>query len=224
MSINLKLKTLRNIVKLPKSGATESAPLIIMLHGIGSNMHDLFSFADEIDDSFTIVSAEAPLPWGFGGWAWYEIDYSPMDGIAKTNINQYYEALTTVEALIKEINRELKPSEIYILGFSQGAIISYGIALMKPELISGIIAMSGYLLEPLKVKIKSIEQSKQLKYFISHGIYDEVITIDKADDTSEYLSSVGIQHFYKKYNMPHSINRECLNDMLQFLNQQLKTK
>ncbi|RLD77202.1 MAG: phospholipase, partial [Bacteroidetes bacterium] len=51
------------LVRYPKKNV-ENPPLMIMLHGYGSNEQDLFSFADELADELLIISAKAPLTLG----------------------------------------------------------------------------------------------------------------------------------------------------------------
>ena len=53
----------------------ENAPLLVMLHGYGSDENDLFSFADQLNSKFLIVSLKAPFSLPMGGNAWYEISY-----------------------------------------------------------------------------------------------------------------------------------------------------
>ena len=55
---------------------SSNPPLIILLHGIGSNEHDLFSFADHLPGKFLVVSVQAPYSLGNNGYAWYHADYS----------------------------------------------------------------------------------------------------------------------------------------------------
>ena len=40
----------------------ENAPLLIMLHGYGSDENDLFSFANELPEELFIISVRAPHP------------------------------------------------------------------------------------------------------------------------------------------------------------------
>jgi phospholipase/carboxylesterase len=61
-------------------------------------------------------------------------------------------------------------------GFSQGAILSYAIALSHPEKISKVIALSGYLNEEI------IEENYRNNDFsklniASHGVVDQVIPV-----------------------------------------------
>ena len=47
------------LIKEPKV-VKEQNPLIILIHGYGSNEEDLFSFAPELPDDYYVVSVQAP--------------------------------------------------------------------------------------------------------------------------------------------------------------------
>ena len=72
--------SLHYIVREPKQ-ATENPPLLILLHGYGSNEQDLFSFAEELPDNLLIVSAQAPHSMEFGAYAWYAINFDNIKNI-----------------------------------------------------------------------------------------------------------------------------------------------
>ena len=74
----MKNLSLEYLVRQPKTKA-ENPPLIILLHGYGSNEEDLFSFAEELPDSMLVISVRAPLSIGFGSYAWYTIHFETND-------------------------------------------------------------------------------------------------------------------------------------------------
>ena len=71
--------SLHYIVRHPKSNL-ENPPLLILLHGYGNNEEDLFSFAEELPDNLLIISAQAPYPMDYGGYAWYAINFDNVNG------------------------------------------------------------------------------------------------------------------------------------------------
>ena len=50
-------------------------PLLLLLHGYGSNDYDLFSFASELPDEYFVISARAPYDLQYGSYAWYAINF-----------------------------------------------------------------------------------------------------------------------------------------------------
>ena len=50
-------------------------PLLLLLHGYGSNDSDLFSFASELPEEYYVISARAPYDLQYGSYAWYAINF-----------------------------------------------------------------------------------------------------------------------------------------------------
>ncbi len=113
-----------------KSTLTENAPLVIMLHGYGSDENDLFSFASELPEELFIISVRAPYPMQPYGNAWYAINFDADQG--KWNDNE--QAKQSCDLIAKFIDEALETypvnkNNVTLLGFSQGSILSYAVAL-----------------------------------------------------------------------------------------------
>ena len=70
--------SLQHIVR--KSSLTQNAPLLIMMHGYGSDENDLFSFSSELPEELFIISVRAPYPMQPYGNAWYAINFDENQG------------------------------------------------------------------------------------------------------------------------------------------------
>ena len=64
-------------------------PLLLLLHGYGSNEADLFSFADELPEEYYVVSARAPYDLQYGSYAWYAINFDAN----QNNLDNYFRSL-----------------------------------------------------------------------------------------------------------------------------------
>lgn len=53
----------------PRHAGPGKAPVLVMLHGIGSHEGDLLQLAPYLDPRLAVISLRAPLPWGAGGFA-----------------------------------------------------------------------------------------------------------------------------------------------------------
>jgi len=139
------MRKLQYIVREPKI-ASQNPPLLILLHGYGSNEHDLFSFADELPDDLLIVSAQAPLSIGNGGYAWYSINFDEING-KFSDLKEAKEAIDAIAGFIDDIKNKYTPNleKTFLLGFSQGAILSYSFSFFQPNKIQHVLALSGYI-------------------------------------------------------------------------------
>lgn len=204
------------IFKEPKIKSAKP-PVIILMHGVGSNEKDLFSFANQLPDSFLIISLRAPIKSGNDSYAWYHLSFENGKPISNP-----IEAEASRLMIIDFINtlkskHAFDEKRVYLCGFSQGSIMAYSVGLTVPEKIKGIAIMSGRLLEEIKPIIAGKDKLKNLKVFISHGTNDNVLPINNAREANTYLKQLGINATYKEYPEPHTISNAMFNDLLIWL-------
>ncbi|MES2141047.1 MAG: esterase [Bacteroidota bacterium] len=208
---------LKYLVRQPQI-QTAKPPVLILLHGVGSNEQDLFSFADQLPAKYLVVSARAPITLAEGSYAWYQVDFST--GKPLINSEQEEKSRNIIIQFITDLKKDFSFDEkqVYLGGFSQGAIMAYSVGLTRPDLIHGIVVLSGRLLEEVKPLIASKEKLGQLKVFISHGTNDQMLGIHYARESATYLKALNINTSYKEYAEGHGINNAMLSDMVNWLN------
>jgi len=203
-----------------------SKPTIIMLHGYGANGRDLAGLAGYPELSkldFNWVFIEAPLSppelASFGGFAWFNLTLSSfgpnmsaatLDKFYEMTIDEFEQSLEAVENTIW--NLDLK-GDVYVGGFSQGAMMAANVFFKSPNQYKGLIAMSG---APLNFKAWP-QLSEPKKIFISHGEQDPVLPVKCGRDLKEKaLGAKGLveEHWF---NGGHEIPPSILNKMSQFL-------
>ena len=197
--------SLEYLVRKPKI-TIEKPPLLIMLHGYGSNEQDLFSFADELPDELLIISARAPLSMGFGSYAWYTIHFDAPVG-KFSDIPEAIKARDTINNFIDEVtnNFEFDTNNVFLLGFSQGTILSYAVALNYPGKVQHVIALSGYINNELLPKELFRSDFIKLDFYISHGSVDQVIPADWGRKAPPFLDKLGIKNSYQEYPVGHGV-------------------
>ena len=185
---------------------------LILLHGYGSNEEDLFSFAPYLPSEYTILSFRAPIDLGMGGYAWSNIHESLENKY--TVIKEAIESLNLIEKTIKlSIARfDLDENDISLIGFSQGCVLSWAMAINKPLLIRRAVTLSGYIVPEL-LKI-STDKVSNLLIFNSHGKSDQMIPIEKARESFNLIKKNNPNITYKEYNEGHGINQENFSDFL----------
>jgi phospholipase/carboxylesterase len=195
---------LHYIVRQPKT-EQENPPLLILLHGYGSNEEDLFSFASELPDELLIVSARAPYNMNFGGFAWYAITLDANDE-KFSDLDEARKSLTKIASFIDYVKTTYKtaPNNTFLLGFSQGAILSYALSLNYPNKVNHIVALSGYINEDL-LPINISDLNITTDYYISHGSVDQVLPIEWARKAPIYLNANKLQNVYSEYPIGHGV-------------------
>ena len=204
---------LKYLIREPKI-KSKNPPAIILLHGVGSNEHDLFSLANTLPDKYMVISARAPITLGSNSFAWYQVDFSTGKPVYNSHEEEKSRALLI--NFIEQLKEKyaLDANEIYLCGFSQGGIMSYSVALTRPDLVKGIAVMSGRLLEEIKPQIKPTVKLQQLKVFISHGQNDNTLPYHYANDAKAYLTTLKINPSFNNYVAGHEINAAMLNDLI----------
>jgi phospholipase/carboxylesterase len=214
---------LEYLIQSPKK-EIENPPLLILLHGYGSNEADLFSFAPELPEELLIISARAPLSLGFGGFAWYSINFDATSNSKFSNLEEARQSIDKIEEFIDEIVKKYKvnSNKIFLLGFSQGAILSYALAMRNPQKIKNILALSGYINTELTPQDLTPEKVKELDFFISHGTVDQVLPIEWVRKSLPILDSLKISYNFNEYPIGHGINPQNFSDFKNWIIDKLK--
>lgn len=167
--------------------------ILIMLHGFGSNKEDLFDLATYLPKDISIFSLNGPLelPQMRNVHARYPLSLTDEESLdADTQ-----ELQTGAEYILEFINYlkteyQLHDTDIYLLGFSQGANMSYYLLSEYPDLFKGILALSGRYPPALLEKSypPSLLQGKEI--FIGHGEFDSVVIPALSEEALEKLEQL----------------------------------
>ena len=212
--------SLEHLMREPTLPTDDPAPVLILLHGLGSNEQDLFSFAPHLDPRYRILSVRAPRAYAYQGFAWFDISFG--QGIPQPNQPQMVDSQQRLLVFLDEVRQAYRPSRIYLAGFSQGAIMSYAISLTQPTLVSGVLAMSGYIIRTHDLPTIASDSLKDLPIFATHGLHDQILPVFLGRSSREYLQSLQLNHFtYQEYPMAHEVSSACFGDCARWLSQQV---
>lgn len=209
--------SLEHLIQPAKSGA-EKSPLILMLHGYGSNKEDLFSFASELPEEYMVISVQAPYSLGFGGNAWYSIDFNAA-GDKFSNTEEGISSRKKIEQFIDEAieNYPIDEQNITLLGFSQGCILSFALALSSPKKIKNVIGLSGYIDVNLVEGNYKENDYSHLKVYNSHGTVDQVIPVDWARKNKPILEELNIDYLYEEFPVGHGVSPQNFHSFKNWL-------
>ena len=195
---------------------SENSPILFLIHGYGSYEGDLFSFAQYLPKNYHIIALRAPIVLAEGSYAWYTITFDE-DMNKRSNDEEGIQSgdliISNIEHHLKRLNSSKK--NVDLLGFSQGAILSWSLGMSYPKSINRIMALSGFY-NP-KLDQESSESKADLKCFSSHGIIDPVIPVAHTRIGIDSLREKGVSVAYKEYDAPHTISPDNFRDLLQWL-------
>ena len=190
---------------------------IFMFHGYGSNKEDLFSLEQYLPASQTIISLEAPLRLPFGGFSWFDIDYSD---VIENNLDKRYKEINeSIESLLNNIDRHIKnenlnKDDITILGFSQGGSICWKLGLDYSERFRRVIPISSFI-HPSYLN-EDLDCYRELLIYSSHGTQDEVIPINLVEDYIKSLSKKN-KLIFEKFESGHTISQRNLINLINWI-------
>lgn len=214
--------TLEHLVRKPKI-ASEKAPLLIMLHGYGSNEEDLFSFAEELPDELFIISVRAPYPMAPYGHAWYEIHWNGSTDGKFSDDEQAVISREKIVQFLEEVKEKypVDPDNVTLVGFSQGCILSFAVALSYPEKIKNVIGLSGYINKNIIKEGFERNDFSKLSVYSSHGTADPVIPVAWARMTKPFLDSLKIKNSFSEFPVGHGVAPDNFRELKKWLEDRL---
>jgi phospholipase/carboxylesterase len=193
---------------------TAGKPLVILMHGYGSNELDLFALYTGLPADYTYLSVRAPITLAPGRFQWFRQTSNERDYNGETaDLTQSTHTLSSF--IDQAVNKYHPPArKVYLVGFSQGAMMSYELALRAPEKVGGIAALSGKILPVLRNELKNTQGFGNLAVFIGHGTADQRIPLAGATQADEFLRQHGLQAVMRTYpGLTHSINLQEIADL-----------
>lgn len=207
---------LKYLVRQPKSIGITNPPLLVLIHGYGSNENDLFSFAEYLHPDLLVISLRAPLNLPMMGHAWYSIHFDDEQGKWSDDdeaIASREQVLAFLESL--QHDHPYDPSQVHLLGFSQGAILSYSLALTYPNRFASIVALSGYLNENI-TQLPKPEDAPAL--YAAHGSLDEVVPFEWGKRSAELLKQKGFAIQFDTFPVGHTVGQDGFHKLLAWQN------
>ena len=209
--------SLQYLIKEPKIKLDKN-PLLLLLHGYGSNEEDLFSFATELPDNYYIISARAPYDLMYGSYAWYAINFDADENKFSDN-EQGKSSRDLIANFIDELIAKypIDANDVTLIGFSQGSILSYAVGLSYPEKVQRIVAMSGYINADIFTENYTENNFSKLSILLTPGTVDQVIPVDWSRKVKPFLDQLSIKNIYKEYPIGHGVSPQNFYDFKNWL-------
>jgi phospholipase/carboxylesterase len=197
-------------------------PAILTLHGRGANAFDLLGLAPYLcNGKFLMIcpqgSLETPIGPNTVGYAWYPMSLGGPPDV---------QAMLSSQRLLREFVEEcpkrypIDPKKFAILGFSQGGVMAYALALSDPGRFAALAALSTWLPKELVPEV-STPAMQSLPVLVQHGTQDATILVERAQDSVEQLRQWRLPLTYREYDMGHEISPRSLNDLSAWLEEKV---
>ena len=211
--------------------------LIVLLHGLSGDENVMWIFDHALPRSATVIAPRAPYASEFGGCSWAR-------AVARGELDQvdFQEAIDHLTRFLHEVIAlyQVDPPRVIIMGFSQGAALSYAFSQAHPELLRGVIALAGFLpnssgdppsastrwrAQPL-AETRAASQARrdvsQLSYLIIHGTRDEAVPIDRAREARSVLERRGASVEYHEHRVGHKVSAQGMQEIARWVVETLR--
>ncbi len=187
-------------------------PTLVMVHGLQGTEDVTWVFARSAGPEWLIVSPRAPFR-AEDGYSWNSSDdYANPDsyqtGLAA--LTRFVEGLPDVY--------QADRSRLVLLGFSQGAAMSYAFAASNP--VKGLAALGGFM--PRWVADGDLSRFRGLPVLILHGTRDDRVPVDSARESRDRLLQAGAQVTYHEDNVGHKVGAGGMRLLTQWLTGRLE--
>jgi phospholipase/carboxylesterase len=194
-------------------------PTIVALHGFGASAHDLIGLAPLVQQGEALfLCPQGPMPIeaapGQRAYGWFPLSQGgEIDAAALVGARGLIEAFLDDATALYPID----PDRLVLLGFSQGGVMAYDLALGRPERFRALVALSSWLPDAVLRGLRDDPARAGLVTLVMHGTQDPMVPIQAAHDARTKLEALGIDAAWGEYDMGHEINPQALRDLVGWL-------
>ncbi len=198
-------------------------PTIVFLHGWGASAHDLLPLAPLFHRGEALVlcpqgRVEVPVGQGLVGYGWFPIsDGGAFDPAGFAKGAELVRGFIDQALGLFPIERR----KLVVIGFSQGGVMAYDLVLRDPARFAGLAALSSWLPPSLSDQVSRQPEFETLPVMIMHGTSDDMVPVQRAQESRDALRALGISPTYREYEMEHGIGPDALRDLVRWLEEKV---
>ncbi|MDM5196776.1 alpha/beta hydrolase-fold protein [Fictibacillus enclensis] len=189
-------------------------PVIFALHGIGYNEHDILELVKELKSEFILIGIRGHLPHE-SGFAYYY-----LKGYGNPDRELFDKSMKMLQEFFDYASNKypIDPGQRYLMGFSQGAILSMSLALVLGEAVKGIVAMNGYIPSFVKEEYL-VKPINHMSIFLSDGEFDKIFPPKIGRENYDYLNGRAASVTYTTYAAGHEISQDNQRELVKWLSE-----
>jgi len=194
-------------------------PTLLTLHGRGANAFDLLGLAPYLcAGKFLMICPQGPLETPIGpeavGYAWY-----PMSNGGVPDVEAMLSQQKKLQAFLDDCLKSypIDPKKLVVLGFSQGGVMAYSLALANPERFAALAVLSSWLPKELLPRLNVTDAVQSLPTLVQHGTQDPMIEVARARSSVETLRQLRVPLTFREYPMGHEIGARSLAELSTWL-------
>jgi phospholipase/carboxylesterase len=201
--------------RVPDTAAGQRLPGVVMVHGWQGDEKVMGIFERAVPPGVITISPRAPLEVGPQSFGWYQPDAG--QAAFEAGVQSLQDFVTGLPA-----EYPLDPQKVLLMGFSQGASMSYALLLKAPELVLGVAGLAGFLPDPARPWLTPGRLAGK-QVFCAHGTEDETVPLPYARAAHLDLERAGATLDYHEYpGVGHKVNAQGMRDLSAWLAERLR--
>lgn len=196
------------IVKQRQPEGVGPFPVIGMLHGWTGDEDSMWVFASRLPKNALLVAPRGLYKAPLGGYAWYKQRGSLWPFIE--DFNPAVDELLSLFTIENFHNGDF--SQLRLVGFSQGAAMTFALGLQHPERVQALAGLAGFLPEG-SAELAVGQPLLDKPVFLAHGTQDELVPVEKARLAATILERAGATVNYCEHDVGHKLNAACFRSM-----------
>lgn len=207
--------------QLERPVAAPPQALLVLLHGVGGNELQLAALAQQQDARIRVVLVRGPLAFGPSQFGWFQVNFGPQG--PTIDPEQAEDSRVRLLRLLASLQAEtgVAPARTVVAGFSQGGIMSAGLALTDPARLGGFGLLSGRILPEIAPRVAAPAELQHTAGFVAHGEYDDKLPVDWAHKADAWLTKLGVAHQTRLYPAGHELTPQMAADFRAWLTARL---
>ena len=198
-------------------------PTVLTLHGRGANAFDLLGLAPYLcAGKFLMICPQGPLETPIGpeavGYAWYPMSHGGVPDV-EAMLSQQKKLQGFLDECLKSY--PIDPKKLVLLGFSQGGVMAYSLALANPARFAALAVLSSWLPKELLARLNVTGAVQSLPTLVQHGAQDPTIEVARARTSVETLRQLHVPLTFREYPMGHEIGARSLAELSTWLEEKV---
>jgi phospholipase/carboxylesterase len=185
--------------------------LLLLIHGLSGDENSMWVFTRNLPNYLAVLAPRGLHLARDGGFTWRKVR-PDMKGLPDME-----ELRPSADALVTFIDdwsmtEGMEATQFNVIGFSQGAALTYSLAILHPDRIRAMAALSGFIPKGAEELVATgILAGKTI--FVSHGRQDDMVPVEMARKAVSMIEASGVKVNYCETDGGHKVSAECFSDL-----------
>ena len=191
---------------------------LLLLHGWTGDETVMWIFTRKLAPNYWIFAPRGPVKAPGGGYGWTSHDSADRYSLASLE-PVVHRLAQSIPVWMEQAGLPSSAANLPfdLMGFSQGAVMSFAVQAFYPERVRRVAALAGFFpAAGERADLLDSFQGKQV--YIAHGTQDETVPVEKAQEAVRLLQQHGADVTYCESETGHKLSAPCLRGLEAFFN------